>query len=516
MLTKRLLFIYALIILLTSCTSDDCQRVNTPISFTTITTRASGTKWDNNDAIGVFMKYQDTPMTEDNIVAGAKNVCYTTTNGDGNFTFKNAPIYFPQDQSGVDFVAYYPYKELVSPLIYAVDVSDQSIPESIDLMYADNLQNIAAQPNALALQFNHMLSRIVIKTTAKSGELYPIHMELKQLHSKAQFSLADGRFMIDSNSVKDITLKTELKGSTAQSSALLLPNEESIVLSLEIQYNNKSYNQQLSLSSLEGGKTYEYTLSLDGFTPTVNYRRWRETPLITNEMLADDNLMYVVHEMPSMNDSWTGGKLRNYSLLYDKDLKFAYWVAYPLFADCLGSSGRTEAWDYDPSISSSLQANLSSGFGNQYDRGHQIPSGDRTCDKATNRTTFYYSNMTPQVGQKMNQYIWNQLETKVRSWVNDTDTVFVVTGAMPPKTGTIEREKGMGVPAYYFKALARKCKGDTQYTTIAFKLENRDYSNTDFMQSALSVNELESITGFTFFPTIDKGIKATLDKDKWN
>lgn len=513
---KNLLFIFVLTVLLSACTNEDIENTSTPICFTTIETRASGAKWDKDDLIGLFMKHPDTSLSEGSIIGQATNICYRTPDGDGNFMPKNTAIYFPEDKSAVDFIAYYPYKELTSPFSYSLDISDQSVPENIDFMYADNLRNILPQPNALGLQFKHILSRLVIKTTAKSGLLYPIKMTLKQIPVKAQIALSDASITTEHETLKDVTLKTALSGSRAQSSALILPTAEPTALTIVIEYNNKTYTKELPSYILEGGKTYEYTLSLEGFTPDINYRNWRETPLITPDMLADDNLMYVIHEMPNMTDTWTNGKLRNYSLLYDKDLKFAYWVAYPLFKDCIGSSGRTDAWNYDPAIPSAFQANLSSGFGNQYDRGHQIPSGDRTCDKETNRSTFYYSNMTPQVGVKLNQYIWNQLESKVRTWVNDTDTVFVVTGAMPPATGTIERQKGMAVPAYYFKALARKRNGDTGYTTIAFKLENRNYTNTDYMQSAMSVKELEDLTGFVFFPTIDNSIKAILDKSMWN
>lgn len=216
-----------------------------------------------------------------------------------------------------------------------------------------------------------------------------------------------------------------------------------------------------------------------------------------------------------MKDPVSKKSLRNYCLLYDTDLKFAYWVAYPLFADVIKKgTNRTNAWGYDPSISSSLQANLSSGFngGAVYDRGHQLPSADRICDAATNRTTFYYSNMTPQIGKKLNQSIWANLEDKVRGWVSGTDTLFVVTGAMPPQNGTIERQKGMAVPAYYFKALARQV--NKTFYTIAFKMDNKAYSGTDYMSTAISVEELEQLTGFTFFPTLDAQAKK-LDKSKW-
>lgn len=84
-----------------------------------------------------------------------------------------------------------------------------------------------------------------------------------------------------------------------------------------------------------------------------------------------------------------GGTMRNYTMFYDKTLKFAYWVSYPLFKECIGTHQRTDPWRYDDLIESKWQADLSSGFGDPYDRGHQLPSGDRTCDKVTNDDTFF-------------------------------------------------------------------------------------------------------------------------------
>lgn len=97
--------------------------------------------------------------------------------------------------------------------------------------------------------------------------------------------------------------------------------------------------------------------------------------------------------------------------------------------------------------------------------------------------------------------------------MNETDTVFVVTGAIPPKT-SVNYIKEMAIPAYYFKVLARKVNGG--FTTIGFRFNNQVYSGTNYMNYAVSVKELENETGFTFFPSINETIKATLDKSKWN
>lgn len=129
--------------------------------------------------------------------------------------------------------------------------------------------------------------------------------------------------------------------------------------------------------------------------------------------------------------------------------------------------------------------------------------------------------MTPQIGKKLNQAIWADLEEAVRGWSSATDTLYVVTGAMPTTTTdqTIQYttdidSKKIAIPKYYFKALARKVNG--QFQTIAYKLDNRDYDDRNYNQGIMSVKELEEMTGFTFFPDrpeITESIKS--QKTAW-
>jgi endonuclease G len=198
-------------------------------------------------------------------------------------------------------------------------------------------------------------------------------------------------------------------------------------------------------------------------------------------------------------------------MLFDKKYKLAYWVAYPLHASYIGSSGRTDAWQYDPLVPQSSQPDLSSSFGSGYDRGHQIHSGDRTATAALNQTTFYYSNMTAQVSS-MNQGIWNNLESQVRSWTAQGDTMYVVTGASIRTAAdqTITYAKGAAIPKYYYKALALK-KGNDYYT-IGFKIANAVIpSGTTYNNYRMTVSDLEKETGYTFFPKLSAQAKSTID-----
>ena len=53
-------------------------------------------------------------------------------------------------------------------------------------------------------------------------------------------------------------------------------------------------------------------------------------------------------------------------------------------------------------------------FGGGFDRGHIVPSADRTRDVATNSETFLMTNFIPQ-GSNNNQGPWNNMEQYLRS-----------------------------------------------------------------------------------------------------
>ena len=525
---KNVLWSVVLLLVLGACDRETQQAVSnekqTQVRFTSVVegvyTRAAGASWTSGDAIGVYMKKNGELLSNSSIVGGGNNVEYFTENGDGNFLPASNYLSFPEDESKVDFIAYYPYDETINNFTYSVDVTNQADPESIDLLYADKLEGISQRSNALNLSFKHQLSRLILNIkSVNNTSLVGLNVSVSGVKTNAVFNFANGTLDIKADS-KGIVPMHMVRGEGLVAEAILLPEGNLTDVKLVFEQGGKKHEQILSGAKLEKGSVYTYTVNFKNegaqVEPEAKYTKWRETPLITESQLDDPKLMYVIHDMPnSMKDPVSKKTLRNYCMLYDTNLKFAYWVAYPLFAAAIQSNvKRTDAWGYDPSISSSLQANLSSGFsgGAVYDRGHQLPSADRVCDAPTNRTTFYYSNMTPQVGKKLNQSIWASLEDKVRSWVSGVDTLFVVTGAMPPTSGTIERQKGMAVPAYYFKALARKMGG--VFYTIAFKMDNKDYPNTDYMSTAISLEDLEKMTGFTFFPSLDASTK-NLDKTKW-
>ena len=261
-------------------------------------------------------------------------------------------------------------------------------------------------------------------------------------------------------------------------------------------------------------------------------------------------------ELPSQtagSDYFTGtffaGKERNYTYLYQYSTYTSLWTAYPLYNSTMGSGAvsnlgpyypqvssnevdtKGKTWAANPQIDKSKQINVWSGsYGvsvpdanpsDIYARGHQIPNSDRSSNGTMQSQTYYATNSTPQIQNRFNGYIWNQLETAVRASVKDT--VYVVTGATFRKVGGSETikyiqpqhdSKQCPVPNYYWKVLLKVKKSGSTITSasaIGFWFEHKQYSNNDFTPYAVSVDKIEEYTGFNFFVNLPSNLEVTAE-----
>ena len=395
---KSLLGIVLSLSILQSCQNDETNIIqnevnNKGITFSSIiddaqNSRAYDTSWEANDVIGVFMLAN----SDKNVLA--TNIPYVTSKGDGYFVSQNNPIYYPD--GAVDFIAYYPYNKAISDHTnYPIDLSNQTAQSAIDLMTAVNLTNRELGSTQGNLQFKHLLAKLVLNLKSTSGSsLKGIKASVSGLQVKGTANLSDGTI---TPSGEATTFSLFINEEATQAEAILLPQALSGNLKIKLELNGQSKEIETEISgSIEKGYKYIYNVNVNyqggeiTTDPQAKYTRWTETPLITESELAKPNIKYIIHytDQVYQDSRLKNIPIRNYSMLYDTDLKMAYWVAYPLCGWYIGSSGRTDAWDYDPKLTESLQPNLFGGISG-YDRGHQIPSGDRTCSRTINEQTFY-------------------------------------------------------------------------------------------------------------------------------
>lgn len=527
--------VYYLILLVVVCLSgcnreggelDELKRL--PVKFNTIIvediqTRAKDASWESGDKIGVFAINSGASLQTSSIVEDYANLAFSTT-GDGVFHAEGKSIYYPEDNKAMDFISYYPYKANLTNCQYPIDINEQ-----LDFFYSDNLKEVIENGEVKTLQFQRILSRLVLNISPKkSGSLENLEVLVSGVKTKATFSLADGSLLIDNSSEQTMTLTPNGSNTEKKIDVIFLPTNDLETVNITFKIGDKNIYKWKLPHKLEKGKVYTYNIELDKISTIITRPKdYMEIPYYTASESAPNSYkaVHMVGSVNWLNPSYTRAVTRNYTVLYDTENHIPYWIAYPMHPMYLKSGNRTDDWAYDPIIPVNYQPNIlnNSWANSTYNRGHMLASADRNATKAINRTTFYATNMVPQ-NSKMNGGTWNNLEQKVREWSKQSsyDTLYVVTGSILPPKGQIQyttdkHGKQVAIPSFLYKALLRQDKSTKKYYSIAFKMENRNTGNP-YQNSVISIEELEQETGFAFFPnaTDIENVKKQKDLSQWN
>ncbi len=217
---------------------------------------------------------------------------------------------------------------------------------------------------------------------------------------------------------------------------------------------------------------------------------------------------------------------RNYTAYYDTGTYSSLWVAYPLAKGHSGSLERPSSWYFAPEISESSQVDLTgSSYNDNYSRGHQIPNGDRNGVSWMQKQTFYVINSVPQIQDGFNGKIWNALENAVRGAIPSGDSLYVATGPVYKTVGGSETvkytsakddSKRVPVANYFFKVVLKVERSGGQITdamAVGFWFEHKVYSDSNYEAYAVSVDEIEKMTGYDFFANLPDAIESVAEQN---
>lgn len=290
---SNLLYMGALSTLaLMSCTNNDDNSEwygSEGIVFTTaIQSRVSGNTWNANDEVGIYMMNAGSGIE----AATAQNKKYIAqTNG----TLTAAPgngIYLPES-GNVDFIAYYPYTTSVSGNKLAVNVSDQSNPAAIDLIYSNGTKGVAATTSTtISLGFTHQLTKVTLNVTKDETieTLNGLGVNIKGISTEGEFNLADGTLTATAGTNnKDVAMYIDAQGTTA--TAIILPTAASTdqtSLNLTFNLNGQSFTHTISDANIfEKGTNVSFNakLSINNGKPVVTVgnatiSNWTEKPSV--------------------------------------------------------------------------------------------------------------------------------------------------------------------------------------------------------------------------------------------
>lgn len=277
--------------------------------------------------------------------------------------------------------------------------------------------------------------------------------------------------------------------------------------------------------SFEGGSEFELSITQEGYDIPGSYdKQWAELPVYE----PNEDWLYVTHFAPLTSTKTA----RNFTICYDKQKRVANWIAYPLCpAYMQGSYTRTNAWGYDPDVPDQYQADLEKSYRGGYIRGHQCMSNHRyvSYSRELNAQTFYSTNIMPQ-NSDFNGGSWLQMEGVATSH-SCTDTLYIVTGTFGVR-GYATDKNGLKIaaPEYCWKVMLRTRTGKTgervgditdasQLMAIGFWAENSSASKEWSASFLKSVHEIETLTGYSFFPMLDASVadavKAQKNPSQW-
>lgn len=247
----------------------------------TPTTRAAGTAWTANDAIGITATHTDGTKLLD-------NAHYLTPDGDDKFEAEDGSVFYFTDNAEVGFTAYYPWTatEKLESGIIQIDLTNATYqtPEKqpeIDFLFA-TATGSATNPD-VKLQFRHCMSRVVLRFLPGDGiaELDDIEYTLNEMELGGTFNTLTGEAKSAGRFSAISPLILTVSGSNAaelSSPLILFPQQGNDLRTLKLTMRGTTYsatfqlpqNPQNNVRELVAGHSYTYNVKINNTTMTIS------------------------------------------------------------------------------------------------------------------------------------------------------------------------------------------------------------------------------------------------------
>jgi surface-anchored protein len=226
---------------------------------------------------------------------------------------------------------------------------------------------------------------------------------------------------------------------------------------------------------------------------------------------------------------------RQFASSYNGSLGQPNWVSYEYDARQTGGEDRCNCFTTDPlTVAAGLPVVTTADYvGSGYSRGHLARSADRTRTNVENASTFYLSNIVPQI-QDQNGGPWATLENLLGDSTRAGRAVYIVTGpqfntpgnlrylndagkvAIPDSTWKVAlimgRDPATGLPRGV--ADLRSFDDLAGVTVIAVMMPNISFAqglNSDWRTYRRTIDQVEAVTGFDFYNLLPDPLENALE-----
>lgn len=205
-----------------------------------------------------------------------------------------------------------------------------------------------------------------------------------------------------------------------------------------------------------------------------------------------------------------------YALSHNCKKGIANWASWQLNRRWLGRTERSDNFAPNTELPADCYSVRPSDYRRSgYDRGHLVPSGDRTHSRVENMSTFVMTNIIPQ-SPSNNREVWRELEEYSRKLAYQGKELYILAGTH----GTAKKiaASKVVVPKFTWKVILVLDNPDGEITAqnaqaIAVWIPNsEDVRNTDWQEYLTSVDWVEKKTGYNFFADLPKEVQKKLER----
>lgn len=177
----------------------------------------------------------------------------------------------------------------------------------------------------------------------------------------------------------------------------------------------------------------------------------------------------------------------HYSKSKHYPVKVEWWITKAGLT-CTDKVKRGDKFIPDPQLPS--ETNLQADYtGAGFDRGHNFPAADASCDKVANDESFYFSNMTAQYAA-LNRGDWKELEMWSREMAIKEDSVHVWAGSV----GVAKKIGTTSVPTQCWKVVYVKKSNEW----LSFIFDNNTTKADGLNNNKVDLSDVEKLTGYKF------------------
>lgn len=145
-----------------------------------------------------------------------------------------------------------------------------------------------------------------------------------------------------------------------------------------------------------------------------------------------------------------------------------------------------------------------------YDRGHMAPAADMKFNTAAMKQCFYMTNICPQ-SHSLNSGAWKRLEEKCRQWAQADSAIIIVCGPiLTPEPDEFIGENRVAVPKAFFKVICSPFANPPR--AIGFLMNNGKVDG-GLQAAAVTVDSIESLTGYNFFAALPDSIENQIEAE---